>query len=188
MTERIIIASLYAAFLIAAIAPRVAQKLRKIETVGCIGIDKRLFFIGKAALFASFIAMPVQAFGLDLSLFRIGGRALFWASVAFTVIGVLFFTLAIAGLGTFSLRVGLAREETALRTTGVYRLSRNPMLMGLFMMAIGSAIYVLNPINWLLVAIAFYVHRRIIIAEEAALSGRFGDAWERYRQKVRRYL
>jgi protein-S-isoprenylcysteine O-methyltransferase Ste14 len=87
-----------------------------------------------------------------------------------------------------SLRVGLAQEKTSLRTTGIYRISRNPMLFGLYLMALGSAIYVQNPINWLLVIIALVIHHKIILAEEISMQNRFEEQWTKYCNSVRRYL
>ena len=98
--------------------------------MGCIGVNKKLFFLGKVSLFASFILIHVQLQVSNLSLFS-KNDVFFWICIALVGIGVMFFTLAILKLGTFSLRVGLAQENTALRTTGIYRLSRNPMLFGL---------------------------------------------------------
>jgi protein-S-isoprenylcysteine O-methyltransferase Ste14 len=112
----------------------------------------------------------------------------FWICVALVGIGVMFFTLAILKLGTFSLRVGLAQQNTSLRTTGVYRFSRNPMLLGLYLMALGSAVYVQNPINWMLVIIALTIHHKIILAEEVSMESRFGEQWIEYRNQVRRYI
>ena len=185
--EKIIVPVLFIIFLIAAIVPRIMQKRKQIETVGCIGINRKLFILGKLALFISFILIPVQLFFVNLSLFEKNG-VFFWIGVTLLGIGVMLFTLAIIRLGTFSLRVGLAQENTSLRTTGVYRFSRNPMLLGLYLMAIGSAIYVQNPINWILVMIALSVHHKIILAEEVFLENRFGDKWTEYRNKVRRYI
>ena len=108
--------------------------------------------------------------------------------MAVLAVGVAFFSLAILRLGTFSLRVGLAQEDTALRTTGIYRLSRNPMLLGLYFIAFASALYVQCPINWILVIIALSVHHKIILTEETFLESRFGDQWTNYRNTVRRYL
>jgi protein-S-isoprenylcysteine O-methyltransferase Ste14 len=184
---KVIIPALFVIFLTAAIVPRIIQKRKKIETVGCIGIDKRIFFLGKISLFTSFILILVQLFFVNLSLFEIR-EVFYWACVALLGLGVMFFTLAIMGLGTFSLRVGLAQEETSLRTTGVYRVSRNPMLLGLYLMALGSAIYVQNPINWILVIIALTIHHKIILMEENFLHKQFGNQWLEYRNKVRRYI
>jgi protein-S-isoprenylcysteine O-methyltransferase Ste14 len=187
MEKQIILGVLFAIFLIAAIVPRIMQKRKKIETVGCIGIDKRIFFLGKISLFTSFILILVQLFFTNLSLFE-SSEAFYWVCVALLGMGVMFFTLAIMGLGTFSLRVGLAQEETALRTTGIYGVSRNPMLLGLYLMALGSAVYVQNPLNWLLVIIALSIHHKIILAEEISMQNRFGEQWTAYIKNVRRYI
>jgi len=187
MEKKIVVIVLFAIFLIAAMVPRIIQKRKKIETVGCIGINRQLFFLGKLSLFTSFALIPIQLFFVNLSLWA-GGDVSFWICVAFVGIGVTLFTLAIVSLGTFSLRVGLAQEDTSLRTTGVYRFSRNPMVLGLCLIALGSAIYVQNPINWILVIIALAVHHKIILAEELFLHDRFGERWIGYRNSVRRYL
>ena len=187
MEKGIIVVALFAVFLVAAILPRIIQKRKRVETVGCIGINKKLFFLGKLSLFTSSALIIVRVFSGRLSLFE--ENDLFcWGCVAFLALGVTFFTLAIMCLGTFSLRVGLAQEETALRTTGVYRFSRNPMLLGLYFMALGSALYVQCPINWILVIIALTVHHKIILAEEVFLQSKFGEQWVSYRKNVRRYL
>ncbi len=185
--EKIMIPALLVIFLVAGIVPRIIQKRKKIETAGCIGINRRLFILGKLALFTSLILILVQQFSVNLSLFEKKDIFL-WICVVLLGIGVMLFTLGIISLGTFSLRVGLAQENTSLRTTGIYRFSRNPMLLGLYLMALGSAIYVQNPINWMLVIIALTIHHKIILAEEVSLENRFGDEWTKYRNRVRRYI
>jgi protein-S-isoprenylcysteine O-methyltransferase Ste14 len=187
MEQNILMKIVFAIFIIAAIVPRIIQKLKKVESVGCIGINKTLFFLGKISLFTSFILIHVHLGFGNLSLFS-KNDIFFWICLALVSIGVMLFTLAILRLGTFSLRVGLAQENTALRTTGIYRWSRNPMLFGLYLMALGSAVYVQNPINWILVIVALTVHHKIILAEEDFLHERFGDQWIEYRDKVRRYI
>jgi len=187
MEQKIVVVILFVIFLVAAVVPRIIQKRNNVETVGCIGINPKIFFLGKISLFTSFALILVQLFIVNLSLFAMND-VFIWICIALLGIGVMFFTLAILGLGTFSLRVGLAQGTTALRKTGVYRLSRNPMLLGLYLMAIASAIYVQNPINWLLVIIALTIHHKIILVEEVFLENRFGDEWVEYRNNVRRYM
>jgi protein-S-isoprenylcysteine O-methyltransferase Ste14 len=187
MEKIIVLRALFAILIIAAIVPRIIQKLKNVESVGCIGINKKLFFLGKISLFTSFILIHLQVRFGNLSLFA-KNDVFFWICIALVTIGVVLFTLSILKLGTFSLRVGLAQEKTFLRTTGVYRLSRNPMLLGLYLMALGSAIYVQNPINWTLVIVALIIHHKIILAEERFMEGRFGEQWIEYRNKVRRYI
>jgi len=185
--EKIIISILFAIFIIAAITPRIIQKRKKVETVGCIGINRRIFFLGKISLFSSYISILIQVYFVNLSIFE-PNIIFFWICIVLVGFGVLLFTLAIRALGTFSLRVGLAQEKTALRTTGIYRFSRNPMLLGLYLIAIGSAIFVQNPVNWILVIIALFIHHKVILAEEKFLYERFGDEWIEYQNKVHRYL
>jgi protein-S-isoprenylcysteine O-methyltransferase Ste14 len=62
------------------------------------------------------------------------------------------------------------------------------MLLGLYLIALGSALYVQCPINWILVIVAITVHHKIILGEEVFLQSRFGEEWIRYRKDVRRYL
>jgi protein-S-isoprenylcysteine O-methyltransferase Ste14 len=187
MEQKILVVILFSIFLIAAIFPRIIQKREKVETVGCIGINKIIFILGKISLFSSFILILVQLFIANLSLFEQNSIFL-WICVTLLAVGVMFFALAIIKLGTFSLRIGLAKENTALRTTGIYRLSRNPMLFGLYLIALGSAVYVQNPINWMLVVIALSVHHKIILSEEIFMERRFGEHWNEYRNKVRQYI
>jgi protein-S-isoprenylcysteine O-methyltransferase Ste14 len=131
--------------------------------------------------------VPVQAYVADPSLFG-KGDAYFLASSSLIGLGVAFFSLAILEFGTFSPRVGITKEKTVLRDTGIYRVSRNPMILGLFLIDIGSAVYVRNPVDWVLVSYAFFIHYRIIIAEEASMRKKFGEEWTAYAQRVRRFL
>jgi len=66
MEKEIVVVALFAIFLIAAILPRIIQKRKKVETVGCIGINRKLFFLGKLSLFTSFILILVQLFSVRL--------------------------------------------------------------------------------------------------------------------------
>ena len=62
------------------------------------------------------------------------------------------------------------------------------MVLGLCWIALGPAIYVQNPINWILVIIALAVHHKIILAEELFLHDQFGEQWIDYRNSTHRYL
>lgn len=81
-----------------------------------------------------------------------------------------------------------ARPST-LVTTGAYRISRNPMYLGLALIYCGLAIVL--GYAWPLIAlpIPLLVMSRVVIpAEEAHLQQVFGDAFSRYCQRVRRWL
>lgn len=78
---------------------------------------------------------------------------------------------------------------TTLITTGVYRLSRNPMYTGLAITYLGGALLV---DTWWPVAVlplALVAVRRIAIdPEERYLADHFGPDYARYRSRTRRWL
>ena len=79
--------------------------------------------------------------------------------------------------------------STALVTSGPYRLSRNPMYVGMAFLYLGLALAL--GLVWalaLLPLVLVAVDRLVIVREEAYLERRFGDAYRRYRAEVRRWL
>jgi protein-S-isoprenylcysteine O-methyltransferase Ste14 len=74
-------------------------------------------------------------------------------------------------------------------TSGVYRLSRNPMYLGFLLALIGWAIFLSHTLPFLfLPAFVACMNRFQISPEECALSAKFGDEYETYKQAVRRWL
>jgi protein-S-isoprenylcysteine O-methyltransferase Ste14 len=74
-------------------------------------------------------------------------------------------------------------------TSGVYRLSRNPMYVGFLLALIGWATFLSHTLPFLLLpAFVAYMNRFQISPEERALSAKFGDEYETYKQAVRRWL
>jgi protein-S-isoprenylcysteine O-methyltransferase Ste14 len=73
--------------------------------------------------------------------------------------------------------------------SGVYLVSRNPMYVGFLLMLTGWAIFLshLLPFIFLPVFVA-YMNRFQITPEERALSVKFGDDYNRYKQVVRRWV
>ena len=76
-----------------------------------------------------------------------------------------------------------------LVTTGIYRFSRNPMYIGFLLMLFSCAIFVGSFINLVFFPLYIIVANRLYIAsEERALNQLFGDEYEAYKHKVRRWL
>jgi protein-S-isoprenylcysteine O-methyltransferase Ste14 len=74
-------------------------------------------------------------------------------------------------------------------TSGVYRVSRNPMYVGFLLLLIGWAIWLSHTLPFfLLPAFVLYMNRFQILPEERALSAKFGKAYDSYQQGVRRWL
>ena len=80
-------------------------------------------------------------------------------------------------------------QATSLVSYGVYRLSRNPMYLGLALSLAAFAVY-LGALTSLLAVVGFvlYMNRYQIAAEERALQAKFGTAFSIYRRRIRRWL
>ena len=80
-------------------------------------------------------------------------------------------------------------EATHFVSEGIYRLSRNPMYVGLACCLVSWAIWLsyLLPCLGVLLFVA-YMTRFQIIPEERVLRQKFGDEYQNYRLKVRRWL
>jgi protein-S-isoprenylcysteine O-methyltransferase Ste14 len=78
---------------------------------------------------------------------------------------------------------------SSLVRTGIYRVTRNPMYLGLALILLGWTIYLASP--WALALVAgfvLYIDRLQIRPEERALSTLFGAEYEDYKARVRRWL
>lgn len=81
------------------------------------------------------------------------------------------------------------RPSTALVVRGAYRLTRNPMYLGLLCVYIAAALW-FGSIWALILAplVALLVQRLAIAKEERYLMRRFGDAYRQYCAQVRRWI
>ena len=74
-------------------------------------------------------------------------------------------------------------------TTGVYRISRNPMYLGFLMALAGWAVHLSNVGAILLLPVfVAYLTRYQIKPEERALLAKFGSEYSQYMSRVRRWL
>jgi protein-S-isoprenylcysteine O-methyltransferase Ste14 len=80
-------------------------------------------------------------------------------------------------------------NATRLVTGGVFRISRNPLYLSLLLLLVAYAVRLAAPALWLgpIVFVA-YVTRFQIHPEERALKENFGEAYQRYRMRTRRWL
>jgi protein-S-isoprenylcysteine O-methyltransferase Ste14 len=113
------------------------------------------------------------------------------AASAITLIGAFF---CIAGVVSFRLAkttVNPLKPEkaTSLVSSGIYRVSRNPMYVGFALFLLAWAVYLAS--LWALVGVpayVLYINRFQIAPEERALTALFGGEFEEYRLRVRRWL
>ncbi len=81
------------------------------------------------------------------------------------------------------------KAANSLQTTGIYSISRNPMYMGLLFLYFGIAVfagnwwtYLVSPL--LIIVVQFYVIKK----EEHYLYRKFGQVYEEYKKRVRRWI
>jgi len=110
-------------------------------------------------------------------------------------------TIALAG-GCFSL-AGIAafrrakttvnplkpQNTSSLVTAGIYRVTRNPMYLGLLLVLLAWAVFLSSA--WALVgpvAFVLYINRFQIAPEERVMAAMFGASYSAYKAAVRRWL
>ena len=85
-----------------------------------------------------------------------------------TAIGLIIVIISLVNLGK-STRLGLPTEKTTLKTTGIYRLSRNPMYFGFNLLTVASILFCLNFVIFLLGIYSIVTYHLIIIGDEKFL-------------------
>lgn len=112
-------------------------------------------------------------------------------AVFFALLGAL---VALAGVVAFrrhktTVNPFTPEQSTSLVATGIYRLSRNPMYLGLLLALVGWSAYLANWASALVLpAFVAYMNRFQIQPEERALTERFGSRFLAYSRTVRRWL
>lgn len=80
-------------------------------------------------------------------------------------------------------------SSSSLVQTGIYRVTRNPMYLGFLLWLVGWAVFLANAVGFVFLPLfVLYMNRFQIGPEERALNGIFGQEFEVYKRKVRRWL
>lgn len=109
-------------------------------------------------------------------------------------IGLIGLCISMAGIITFKHARTTSNprnpgEVSVLVTSGIYRLTRNPMYVGVLLVLIGWGVFLGNALA-LICALIFvpYISRFQIQPEERVLQDKFGAAFIEYKAKVRRWI
>lgn len=146
------------------------------------------------------IPPPVLALFVALGMWLVA-RSLPAFGFAFPGQTIVALVLAVAGIG-FGLGGAFAfhrantthhpmrpHKTTALVITGPYRISRNPMYVGVLAVLAAWALHLGNVLGFLLLPLLVaYLDRFQIGPEEIVLEGKFGEAFAAYRRRVRRWI
>lgn len=112
-----------------------------------------------------------------------------WIGRAILVLG-----LALNLWGVWSMKrhrtpINPYRPVQTVVTTGAFRISRNPLYVGLDLILLGLVL-ILDSV-WalaVLLVLLAVMHFGVILPEERYLEAKFGEKYNRYRATVRRYL
>ena len=95
------------------------------------------------------------------------------------------FLFAVKGRGTLS----PADETKHLVVSGLYQFSRNPMYIGVLLMLVAEAVFFSSGSLWVYTAFVFAgFNLFILLHEEPRLEQDFGNEYQQYQKRVRRWL
>ena len=104
--------------------------------------------------------------------------------IAFDVLGILTFRAARTTASPLK-----PERSSSLVTGGVYRITRNPMYVGLVFLLLAWAVHLSAVVSLVgIVLFIFYITRFQILPEERALARNFGEQYIAYCARVRRWL
>jgi protein-S-isoprenylcysteine O-methyltransferase Ste14 len=161
-------------------------KRRNLDMDGDPPINRTLFYASKYAIVVLWGTMVAQGWGAGLSFVSVPAPVE-WLAMSLWVAGFTVLFLGRFELGD-SFRIGSPKERTALKAGGLFRVSRNPMYLGVFATVLAPACYTLNPAVLIAAVFIIAVHHRIVLAEEEYLQRAFGGAYADYCRRVRRYI
>lgn len=111
-------------------------------------------------------------------------------SAGLAAVGAAVIAASQIGMGR-SWRVGVPAGEghvDELVTAGLHRLSRNPTYLGAMLLLFGAALAAPGPLSLAVPIMAYFGLTIIIRQEERYLRDRFGERYEEYAAKVRRWI
>jgi protein-S-isoprenylcysteine O-methyltransferase Ste14 len=112
-----------------------------------------------------------------------------WLGAMVFVLALALFAWAVVTMTRAGTNVPTNRPSTTIVESGPYRLTRNPIYVGMFLGLIGLGLAFDN--LWLLLVLvpfALVIRYGVVAREEAYLERKFGDAYRGYRARVRRWL
>ena len=137
------------------------------------------------------IAGAMWGISLVAPLFELPAFIRIGAAVTIALVGGGFSLAGVVSFRRARTTVNPMKPETtsSLVCSGVYRVTRNPMYVGLLFVLVAWAVFLSSA--WALfgpLVFAFYMNRFQITPEERVLSAMFGTEYSAYKSRVRRWL
>ena len=131
-----------------------------------------MVFFHRVAPWAQILEAPYRYAGIVLAALALGLGA--WAAVLFRRVGT---------------DIRPFMPSTALVVAGPYKLTRNPMYLGMVLALCGIAMLFGTLTPWLVIPLfAWWIDRRFIAQEEVMLEEHFGADYLEFKKRVRRWI
>lgn len=114
-----------------------------------------------------------------------------WGGALFIAAGMVIAFLGVREFGKAQTTINPLEPNKAsqLVKQGVFKITRNPMYLGMLLLASGCAIVIANLLTLLpLIAFALYINRFQIVPEERAMRKLFGAEYEQYCAQTSRWI
>ena len=157
------------------------EYLTKGELSWPVSLLQLLIFIGLMSL--PYLFYPPEW----VNFWDLGENPTWNAYLGFLLI-ILGFIIAFGTMAWFGMGRAFGRQKAEMIQSGPYRLSRNPQILGGYLLVIGVALQrpSLYALSW--VVLYGIIGHLMILTEEEYLQLQFGEAYEQYCAQVPRYL
>jgi protein-S-isoprenylcysteine O-methyltransferase Ste14 len=154
---------------------------------GSSPINKYIFYISKYSVILVWTGMILEIMNISIGYSFPKNIFSIYSGVGCWIGGFVLLHIGRFSLGQ-SFRIGVSNEKELFIASGIYKISRNPMYVGLYATIIGFMIYSLNVIYVIFSVFIIIVHHIITLNEEKQLLKRYGKTYTEYCRKVRRYI
>lgn len=151
-----------------------------------VAVRPPLLYMG---VLAAGVALDLTVMPPALDSLGLSGGARLLSGFTFLAAGIFFMAAGMRRFAKAGTPVRLSEPVQALVTDGIYRLSRNPIYVGLTANYLGISVLADAPAALALLAVVLPVmHFGVIAREERYLERKFGDAYRAYKRRTGRWL
>jgi len=188
---RIFFLSTLILFIIGFVWPLIAVKRKKLDPHGTDKGASLLTLLSSISIFYWLTLVLIYIFSPRLIVifpfYFLEINALVIIGIILIILGYIVEFLAIIALGV-NFRIGFPKEETKLVTKGIYKLMRNPIILSIFFLVVGTFMIIPNILTLISMIFNIITFNSKAKDEEIFLIKRFGDEYKNYMAKIGRYL
>jgi protein-S-isoprenylcysteine O-methyltransferase Ste14 len=103
------------------------------------------------------------------------------------IVGTVLYSVGLIGLGIAIINYRNAALDKPI-TKGLYKISRNPQMVMIYIMFTGMTLVIASWINLVFLCVTIICAHYSILGEEKALIEQYGESYQKYKKRVPRYL